>query len=92
MIAQYLYNLFLMVSQIFSVILGGHPDRSISQRTGEAYLAHTGTETFKDWWFTRQMACIDYLFWNPLWKVEQQHCLNSLCGESLAKELWDWKK
>lgn len=91
-ICQYLYNIVLMISQIFSVLLGGHPDRSISQRTGEAYLAHLGKQNFKEWWFTRQMWAIDYLFWNPLWKFEEKHCINSLEGESVAKELWDWRR
>jgi len=92
MIIQYFYNFFLLSSQALSVFLGGHPDRSVSQRTAEAYLAHVYTGTLKEKWFTKQMAAIDYLFWNGLWKTEQNHCLNSLKGEPNAKEIWDWSK
>lgn len=92
MVAQYLYNILVMTSQAFSVILGGHPDRSISQRTGEAFLAHEGKKTFKSYWFLIQMKLIDMLFWNFFFKIEKNHCLNSLKGESTAKELWNWNK
>jgi hypothetical protein len=91
LIAQYLYNIFLLTSQTFSVLLGGHPDRSISQRTGEAYLAHKNTGTLKELWFTHQMKLIDALFYNRLYKLEKNHCINSLSGEAGAKEIWDWK-
>lgn len=92
LIAQYFYNLFLLFSQILSVLLGGHPDRSISQRTGEAYLAHRGSGTFKEKWFTYQMKLIDVLFYNKLYKAEKNHCIKSLNGEAGAKEIWDWKR
>lgn len=92
MIFQYVYNILVMISQFLSVLLGGHPDKSISQRTGEAFLAHVGTGTFKEWWFTRQMDAIDFLFDNPLYCLEKYHCLNSLRGEGTAKEIWDWRK
>jgi hypothetical protein len=90
--AQYCYNLLVMLSQLGSVLLGGHPDKSISQRTGEAFIAHRNTFTFRERWFTAQMQAIDLLFWNRFWKLEEWHCINSLRGESKAKELWDWTK
>lgn len=92
MIYQYFYNIFLLFSQATSVLLGGHPDQSISQRTGEAYLAHKNRCTFKEKWFTKQMAVIDSLFNNRLWNIEEQHCLNSLNGEANAKQIWNWAK
>lgn len=89
---QYFYNLLVMFSQAGSVFLGGHPDKSISQRTGEAYLAHAGKGTFKARWFEIQNFLIDSFFWNWLWKIEENHCVNSLSGEGTAKEIWDWSK
>ncbi len=92
MIKQYFYNLFLLLSQTLSVVLGGHPDRSVSQRTGEAYLSHKGKNNLKEKWFTNQMKLIDYIFYNKLWHLEKNHCLNSLDGEANAKQLWNWAK
>lgn len=31
-------------------------------------------------------------FWFKLLAGEDNHCVNSLGGESNAKELWDWSK
>ncbi|NQX99767.1 MAG: hypothetical protein HRT70_01290 [Flavobacteriaceae bacterium] len=81
---QYLYNLGVSLSQLWSVILGGHPDQSISQRTAKAYLAKP------DGWFKYQRAFIDWILYLLL--KEENHCLNSLKGESRAKSLWDWSK
>lgn len=89
---QYIYNIFLIMSQLTSTILGGHPDTSMSQRTAQAYLAHKSKGTLKEKWFTFQLKIIDSFFWNKYWKIEENHCLNSLEGESNAKEMWDWKK
>lgn len=92
MILRYAYNFLVLGSQILSVILGGHPDESISQRTARAYLWHKRYNygSFKGIWFEYQMVAIDLLFYNKIWKIEQTHCLNSLTGESNAKEVWNW--
>lgn len=92
MLYRYLYNWLLLFSQAISVALGGHPDISISQRTALAYLAHKNTGTLKEKWFTFQLKTIDLLFWNRLWKIEKNHCINSLEGEPNAKEIWNWRK
>lgn len=89
---QYVYNIFLIISQIISVLLGGHPDTSVSQRTALAFLAHKDKKTLKEKWFTFQMKLINGIFWNILWKVEKNHCLNSIKGEAKAKEVWNWNK
>lgn len=89
---QYLYNLLLLISQTASTLLGGHPDESISQRTARAYLAHKDRATFKNRWFTIQLKAIDAIFYNRLWKIEQNHCINSLTGEAGAREVWNWSK
>jgi len=81
-----------MLSQVLSVLLGGHPDKSLSQRTAEAHLAHSGRNTVKSRWFKFQMNLIDLLFWNIFWKIEESHCIKSLDGESIAREIWVWSK
>ena len=67
------------------MILGGHPDESISQRTARAYLIK-GDQSI----FGYMRLWID--FWFKLLAGEDNHCVNSLGGESNAKELWDWSK
>jgi len=89
---QYFYNLLLLLSQSISTLLGGHPDESISQRTARAYLAHKNRNTFKARWFTLQLTVIDYMFYNKFWKIEKNHCINSLSGEAGAREIWNWSK
>jgi len=92
MIKQYIYNLFLLLSQTISVLLGGHPDKSMSQRTAIAYISHKDTNTLKSKWFKIQLNLIDSLFYNKLWRIEKNHCLNSIDGEGNAREIWDWSK
>jgi hypothetical protein len=79
---QWLYNILVITSQFISVILLGHPDESISQRTGRAYLQNpTG-------YFALQLKVIDFIVLVTL--GEKNHCLKSLNGEAHAKEIWDW--
>lgn len=81
---QYFYNLGVWLSQTISVWLGGHPDDSISERTGRAYLANPKG------WFRYQRFFIDLFIYLIL--REKNHCVNSIDGEPLAKEVWDWEK
>ena len=83
----YLYNWGVLFSQFISVILGGHPDDSISERTARAYLAHLGTGTFKEKWFTCQRKLIDFIVF-----FEDNHTLKSIEDEANAKEVWNWEK
>jgi len=83
-VTQYLYNWAVLLSQALSVLLGGHPDESISQRTGRAYLSNPKG------WFRVQRFAIDMLL--KALTGEADHCLNSLKGEANAKELWSWGK
>jgi hypothetical protein len=81
---QYLYNIGVYLSQSISVFLGGHPDESISQRTGRAYLSgRTG-------YIALQLKVIDFLAWIIL--REKNHCVKSLSGEPRAREIWNWDK
>lgn len=89
---QYSYNLLVLGSQFISTLLGGDPDTSISQRVGKAYLAHSEKYTIKTRLFKLLKNSIDLLFYNCLWKIEKNHCLNSLQGEKNTKVLWDWSK
>lgn len=82
LIKQYLYNIAVCLSQLFSTILFGEPDVSLSQRTAEAYLYHGE----RSWW-KYQMSIIDsIIFW------EDNHCLNSLKGEKNSRTIWRWDK
>ena len=84
MIRTYLYNLGVVFSQFLSVIVGGHPDESISQRTGRAYLSgRTG-------YIRLQKNFIDFMIYLIL--QEKNHCVESLNGEAHAKEIWNWDK
>lgn len=92
MIWKYLYNYLVMLSQLASVVLGGDPDESISQRTARAYIWHKAYNhgSFKQKWFSWQLEAIDLMFYNKIWKIEQNHCFNSLDGEKTSGEVWDW--
>jgi len=86
---QWVWNFGVLFSQFISVCLGGHPDHSVSQRTARAYLHYKGSGRWQETWFTWQMAAIDWPF--AVLGVEENHCLNSLNGESGAKEIWNWE-
>lgn len=78
---QYLINLLFALDQFFSTILGGHPDDTISQRLGRAYVAgYTRTEPFR--------IALDWIVFVVF--GEDNHCLRSLSGKSNVKELWNW--
>lgn len=83
----YLYNWGVLFSQFISVILGGHPDDSISERTARAYIYHKGSNTFKEKWFYYQLKFIDFIIF-----FEDNHTLNSISDECNAKELWKWDR
>lgn len=79
---QYLYNMLMALDQFFSTVLGGHPDDSISQRLGRAYLAGATPTIF---FFKRLVD------WLALVLVgEKNHCVSSLDGKSNVRELWNW--
>ena len=84
---QYLYNLFLSLSQLLSTILGGDPDESLSGRLGRAYLSGQPR-----WFVTPALRLNDFLF-KFLFK-EQNHSINSVEWEEKPheKELWSWIK
>jgi hypothetical protein len=85
MIKKYLYNWGVLLSQALSVLLGGHPDDSISERTARAYLSRNGQG-----WFATQLKIIDFIVY--VMTKEKNHCLNSLNDEVRAVELWNWDK
>ena len=79
---QYLYNLLMAVDQFASTVLGGHPDDSISQRLGRAYLAGCKGpvlyfKTLVDWLALTLAG-------------ESDHCVRSLDGKANVRELWNW--
>lgn len=78
---QYLINLTMAFDQFLSTVLGGHPDDTVSQRLGRAKVAgYTHTEPLR--------IAIDFIFYMLL--GEDNHCLRSLSGKSMAKEIWNW--
>lgn len=84
---RYLQNITLAGSRFVSAVLLGHPDDSISQRTARAWmLSPVHSPRWK--WLNFQMLAIDKVF--ELLVREENHCLNSLHGESVAIELWSW--
>lgn len=87
LVGRYFANLILAGSRFLSAILLGHPDDSISQRTARAWMlapVHSPRWTL----INAQMLVIDKLF--EIAAGEQNHCLNSLHGESVGSELWSW--
>ena len=92
MFKTYWYNHMVIISQWVSVWFGGHPDHSISERTGKAYLAHVGTGTKKEKWFTIQLKCIDIFMYCFTLGKEINHTIDSVTSEDKAKELWDWSR
>lgn len=73
----------MAIDQFASTILCGHPDDTISQRLGRAKLA--GKNGFI---VIYSIKLVDWLA-----KVivnEDDHCVNSLKGKSMARELWNW--
>lgn len=80
---QYLYNIMVSLSRFISVLLGGHPNESISDRLGECAITCPEKQPFKSMRF-----CVDALLY--LIAGEKDHCLNSINGEPKAKELWRW--
>ena len=81
---QYVYNVFLAMSQFLNSLLLGDPDESISGRLGRAYLSGR-----PKWWVTPWMTFVDWMF--VMLFGEIQHCIKSVeYGEEHAKELWSW--
>lgn len=75
---QYVYNCGVIISQVFSVILGGDPDETVSSRSGKA--ARAGI-----WWFVYvQVPVINMLF------RDQKHCQNAIEDDEGKKEIWHW--
>lgn len=78
---QYLINVFFGLDQFVSTLLGGHPDDTVSQRLGRAMVAgHKGAEPFR--------MAVDWIF--LLLIGEDNHCLRSLSGTTMVKEIWNW--
>lgn len=78
---QYLINLVFTIDQFLSTILGGHPDDTVSQRLGRASLAgNEAAEPFR--------MAVDLLAF--VVSGEINHCVNSLSGKTMAKEIWNW--
>jgi hypothetical protein len=87
---QYIYNIFHAISCLISALTGGSPKESTSQRTAKAANAHYLSPTFKGMWFEIQERLIDGFFYYVF--GEENHCQNSLVGETNTKEIWDWTK
>jgi hypothetical protein len=87
-IKQYLYNIFHALSQLLSAITGGSPKESTSQRTARASASLKNKAGFKSSWFIYQEKTIDFIF--LVLAGEENHCKNSLVGETNTKEIWNW--
>ncbi len=80
---QYFLNMLMAFDQFISTVLGGHPDDTVSQRLGRAYLG--GSESVI---LLFSMRMVDKLA--KILAGEDQHCIRSLSGKTNAKELWNW--
>lgn len=91
---RYIWNLFVLFSQLINTLIGGDPIESFSQRTARAYWWHKKYNNGQFWhkWFIAQKNLIDLLFYNKLWKIEEDHTLNSIKGERGAGEVWNWNR
>jgi len=81
MIKQYALNMAMAVDQFVSTVLGGHPDDTVSQRLGRAQLAQVS-------WTRPLQLTVD--FFALMLVGERNHCLESLRGKTMAKEIWNW--
>lgn len=73
--------MLLAFDQFISTVLGGHPDDTVSQRLGRAHVAgYKRTEPFR--------IAVDFLAYVLV--GEDNHCLRSLSGKTMAKEIWNW--
>jgi hypothetical protein len=79
---QYALNMLMAVDQFLSTVLGGHPDDTISQRLGRAKVSGGG------WVVTSCAGIVDALAF--ILARESNHCVRSLEGKALARELWNW--
>lgn len=91
---QYLYNLGVSLSQLLSVLLGGHPDSSISTRSGRALKYYSQSDFLRvtSWqykYFVFQCFIIDAIMYLPDGR-QWDHCLRSIEEEAKAKEIWNW--
>ena len=77
---QYIYNFGVMISQVFSTLLGGDPDETISSRCGKASIA--GNLFIKD--FVEPL--INWIF------QDDKHCFRSIEPNVGSKTVWDWSK
>lgn len=77
---QYVYNVGLALSQLFSCLLGGDPDESICSRSARGSLAGYPIAKY---------------FFEPILNAimgSNVHCWNSMeIDEDFKKELWSWK-
>lgn len=85
MFKAWLYNILVASSRFVSVILGGHPNESISDRLGECQIAVPSKQPFK-----ALRIFVDTMMY--MIAGETNHCLNSVSGEPKSKELWKWDK
>lgn len=74
--------MIMAFDQFFSAILGGHPDDTMSQRLGRAKVSGGG---FIVLFFAGAVDLLAYLL-----AGENNHCVNSLSGKTMAKEIWNW--
>lgn len=79
---QYLLNMAMAVDQFASTLLGGHPDDTVSQRLGRAKLSGGGVIVR---FFAELVDALAFIL-----VQEKNHCVNSLRGKTMARELWNW--
>lgn len=75
---QYIYNIAVTISQIFSAVLGGDPDETTSSRVGKAQKAGK-------WWAIHLAGPVLDLFFR-----EKDHAIKSIEPGEGAKQVWDW--
>ena len=79
-LSQYIFNLFVSISQFWNAILGGDPDETISSRCGKA--SRCGNP------FVARFLepLINLIFCDPT------HCLDAIEEDEGGCQVWDWCK
>lgn len=79
---QYIMNLGIGLDRFLSVILGGHPDDTVSQRLGMAQSAKSKAMFVYISYFVDCGA--------ELLAGKENHCAESITGKSNGRQLWNW--
>jgi|GEM_PF-4624023 len=77
--------------QGLNVLIGGAPDVSLSEQAGLAKMIHENGDGYVSPFVLNFGKFVDWIFWNKLWQIEENHIENSLDpGERYYNTLNHW--